>query len=324
MSKRLYVGGPMRGLPEFGFPAFDKAAKLLSEAGFDPINPADHDRANGFDAKGMTGNEDLAALGFSLPDALTWDLQQVAAADGVAVLPGWANSSGARAEVATAHALGVPVATVEQWLRVEPRAYITPLTPRSDNAKPPVQIVGLNGFARSGKDTVADQLVERHGFTKLSMAGPLKTMLRTLDPTLMNTEAGVATRLSGLHRMTEDELKASVYGAEYRRLLQVLGTDCIRAIDPDFWVKAMDKAVRGAERVVIPDVRFPNEAEWVRSQGGIVIEILRPGVGPANGHASENRLERHLVDCTVHNNGTVEDLHRKLRTIVSIVELDAA
>ncbi|MGN6589481.1 MAG: dATP/dGTP diphosphohydrolase domain-containing protein [Sphingomicrobium sp.] len=123
----LYIAGPMRGLPEFGFPEFDRAAGLLHEAGHYPVNPANHDRANGFDPKGMTGNEDLAELGFDLTDALTWDLQQVADSDGVAVLSGWENSKGARAEVATAHALGVPVATVTEWTYpASQRTYIQP------------------------------------------------------------------------------------------------------------------------------------------------------------------------------------------------------
>lgn len=124
MSK-LYIAGPMRGIPEFNFPEFDRAQVLLFEAGHEAINPADHDRGNGFDGKGMTGDEDLAALGFSLPDALTWDLQQVAEADGVAVLDGWEKSKGARAEVATAHALGKLVATVTEWTYPEAqRTYI--------------------------------------------------------------------------------------------------------------------------------------------------------------------------------------------------------
>lgn len=122
---KLYIAGPMRGIPEFNFPAFDVATDLLATAGHYPINPADHDRANGFNPRGMTGHEDLAELGFSLPDALTWDLQQVAEADGVAVLEGWEKSKGARAEVATALALGKLVATVTEWTYPEgQRTYI--------------------------------------------------------------------------------------------------------------------------------------------------------------------------------------------------------
>ena len=107
---RIYIAGPMRGLPEFNFPAFDAAEAILARYGHEPINPAQHDRDGGFDAKGMTGKEDLTARqDFDIREALRWDLEQVSHVDAVAVLPGWEDSSGARAEVALAHAIGTPV-----------------------------------------------------------------------------------------------------------------------------------------------------------------------------------------------------------------------
>ncbi len=104
---RVYIAGPMRGLPEFGFPAFDEAAAALSAAGHQVVSPAQHDRDNGFDPTGMNGREDLTDHGFDLRDALTWDLAQVTQAQAVMLLPGWRHSSGARAEIATAAAVGI-------------------------------------------------------------------------------------------------------------------------------------------------------------------------------------------------------------------------
>jgi hypothetical protein len=101
----------MRALPAFNFPAFDHATEALEERGHTVFNPADRDREKGFDPTGMTGDEDLAVLGFDLRDALADDMDWIARhADAVAVLTGWERSSGARAEVALAHALGLPVA----------------------------------------------------------------------------------------------------------------------------------------------------------------------------------------------------------------------
>jgi hypothetical protein len=108
---RVYVAGPMRGIRAFNFPAFGTASDALADRGHTVFNPADHDRQNGFDPTGMTGDEDLAALGFDLRGALAADMEFIARhADAVAVLTGWERSSGARAEVALAHALGLPVA----------------------------------------------------------------------------------------------------------------------------------------------------------------------------------------------------------------------
>lgn len=102
----IYIAGPMRGKPEFNFPAFYDAETELRLEGHDVVSPARHDEENGFHPTGTTGNEDLASLGFDLTETLLWDLQQVAAADGIYLLDGHENSSGARAELALAQALG--------------------------------------------------------------------------------------------------------------------------------------------------------------------------------------------------------------------------
>lgn len=108
---RIYLAGPMRGIPEFNFPAFDAAAKALRKNGHEVFNPAERDRSVGFSTKGLTGNEDLAAEGFSLREALAADTEYISKrADAVALLPNWENSSGVAAEIALARALGLPVA----------------------------------------------------------------------------------------------------------------------------------------------------------------------------------------------------------------------
>jgi hypothetical protein len=107
----------MRGIAEFNFPAFDRAADVLRGAGYDCFNPADNDRLVGFDGAGWTGFESLAERSFDLRDAMATDLEFIARmADAVCVLPGWQDSKGACAEVAVAHALGLPVAPVEAFL----------------------------------------------------------------------------------------------------------------------------------------------------------------------------------------------------------------
>jgi len=117
---KLYVAGPMRGIKDFNFPAFDNAAERLRAAGYEVCNPADRDRDEHGAEVGQSETGDLADIahtGFDLREALSWDLAWIAAnADGVAVLPGWENSKGAAAEVALARALGLPVASTEAFL----------------------------------------------------------------------------------------------------------------------------------------------------------------------------------------------------------------
>lgn len=111
VPKKIYIAGPMRGYPEFNFPAFYAAAELLSFAGWTVFNPANRDNErHGKDiSKGNpTGSEEVAAVqhGFSLREALRDDTQWITMeADAIYMLRGWEKSSGATAERALAIAL---------------------------------------------------------------------------------------------------------------------------------------------------------------------------------------------------------------------------
>lgn len=104
----VYIAGPMRGRPFFGFPEFDAARDKLLDAGYKVLSPVDLDRANGFDAMLLPATTDWNKLpeGVDFEECVTRDIQAVRDADAVVTLPGWEDSPGARAEVALA-----------QWLR---------------------------------------------------------------------------------------------------------------------------------------------------------------------------------------------------------------
>lgn len=107
---KLYLAGPMTGIKDFNFPAFDAATAQLREAGHHVFNPADNDRENGYDGISEHGNPDEAFIkGFDLRTALKQDLSWICDhAEGLALLPGWGDSRGAKAEVALSHALRIP------------------------------------------------------------------------------------------------------------------------------------------------------------------------------------------------------------------------
>lgn len=110
---KIYLAGPMRGIPEFNFPAFYAAAAKLRAEGNFVFSPAERDNErHGTDiSKGNAmGDESKAAKdhGFNLREALAHDLAFICAeADAIALLPGWESSKGANAERATALALGL-------------------------------------------------------------------------------------------------------------------------------------------------------------------------------------------------------------------------
>lgn len=182
-------------------------------------------------------------------------------------------------------------------------------------------VVGLTGKAGAGKSQVADHLVAEHGFMKLSFAGPLKKMLRTLDPIVgLDPWTKQFLRVSDLYKRYGDDagIKKSPYADEMRRLWQVLGTDCIRAVDEGFWVRAALAQLTDPDgRYVFDDVRFPNEAEaitgqrWVNDRpGGYLWRVVRPDHdGGAGNHVSEQHADTMDVDREVLNTQSIGTLH---------------
>lgn len=100
---KLYLAGPMRGLTLFGFPAFFQASLVLRALGHEVANPAERDMAAGLDP-----SEENTSPEFALADAFSWDFSEIIAAQGVALLPGWQDSEGCRAELLVAHYTGTP------------------------------------------------------------------------------------------------------------------------------------------------------------------------------------------------------------------------
>ena len=103
-----------------------------------------------------------------------------------------------------------------------------------------------------------------------------------------------------------------------RDVLQKIGTECFRdAFNPDFWIDALESRVDTSKNIVIADVRFKNEAEWIKSLGGVVIylESKTRGIHTRTLHASENGLDMNDVDLIIENDGTVNALHEKLEDL---------
>lgn len=143
-------------------------------------------------------------------------------------------------------------------------------------------IVAFAGLAGSGKSTAALRLVERHGFHRVRFAGPLKDMMRALGLNEQEIEGDLKEKPCAL-----------LGGKTPRYAMQTIGTEWGRdIIDRDLWIRAwqsaVDKVPPGAP-VVVDDCRFPNEADAVTSAGGIIVRVVRPGVGAgAAGHSSES------------------------------------
>lgn len=290
---KLYIAGPMTGYEQWNFPEFFRVEKALLELGYDVINPAHND--------GPDLESALASAGSTEKPNYTWnyymkrDLPHVMECDGLLLLEGWQNSKGAKLEVHVAKALGLPL-------------YIL----RGGVVKPRIELLGLSGWARSGKDTVAAILKEK-GYVRHSFADPMREALYRLDPKVDFGEQANVPLTTALGRDKNWE-QLKTFSTEIRGLMQRMGTEVGRNMfGENFWVdQALDQIPDGG-KVVFADVRFPNEADAIRKLGGKVVRIGRAGVGPANDHISETALDRYEFDLVISNNGTLEDLEEKVK-----------
>lgn len=179
-------------------------------------------------------------------------------------------------------------------------------------------IVGIAGYARAGKDSVAAVLVAERGFKRIAFADALKAVLADVDPLL-----GSRSRLSD--RLSWHGWEAAKAEPEVRQLLQRLGVACRDRIGPHVWVDAVFRQIEeafdheGPSRWVIPDVRFPNELAAVEAHGGQVWRVRRPGHEPVNGHISETALDCAHFGQVIENAGTLEDLRRDVLDLTDLL-----
>jgi hypothetical protein len=178
-----------------------------------------------------------------------------------------------------------------------------------------MQVIGLSGYARTGKDTVARILVDEYSFTRIGFADPLYELMLRLDP--YATSAG--TRLSTVVATYGWERAKDTF-PEVRRLLQQHATPARELIGDDIWIRAAFRKMEPDGRYVITDMRFPNEMRAVREVGGLTVRVHRPGYGPANGHISETALDGERFAYEMWNAGTAADLRDDVADLVRFME----
>jgi hypothetical protein len=209
-------------------------------------------------------------------------------------------------------------------------------------------IIGLVGFIGSGKGTVADVLVQKHGFTKLSFADTVKDATAAIFGWPRHLLEG-DTEESRVFREAKDEWWSDKTGKHItpRNMLQMMGTEVGRdMLDPNIWVYSIERKMEMYPNVVIADVRFPNEIKFIQDRGGFVVRVRR-GADPewydtayrANDrkqdystatmaqdemeekykiHYSEWAWIGQIMDYELHNIGTVTSLEGDVKHMISI------
>lgn len=183
-----------------------------------------------------------------------------------------------------------------------------------------MKLIGIVGQINSGKDTIASVLVESYKFTSFSMADALKALCRDF----------FGASQESLWGPSEKRIP------KVRNLLQTLGTEAARAYEPDIWVRKFEERLAYAKEynvdllhlqhllphavelcIVVPDIRFPNEAAAIRRNDGLLIRVTRDnnygGVATTpkqQAHVSETSQADIIGDALIQNNGSLAELHQ--------------
>ncbi|WP_414159867.1 deoxynucleotide monophosphate kinase [Pseudomonas sp. BNK-45] len=170
-------------------------------------------------------------------------------------------------------------------------------------------LIGLAGPARSGKSTAADHLVRNHLLEHYAFADPLRSGLMeifNLDPDDFEGE--------------RKEQTLAWLGRSPRELMQSMGTEWARQmVHPDVWVRIAEQNLNYLQNslssvvgFVVSDVRFENEAEFIRQRGGTIIHIRRHDAPPVNPHISEAGVQHRQGDLSIYNNRSLEAFRLQL------------
>jgi dephospho-CoA kinase len=175
-------------------------------------------------------------------------------------------------------------------------------------------ILGLVGQKNTGKDTVADYLCSKYGFTKLAFATPIKQMCEAMFD------------LDACY-FEERELKETVIPAWQmtpREMMQQVGTDMVQThFGQNFWIKHLDqrlqKLLKENHKIVITDVRFITESMYVRSRGGKLVQILSDSETDDVQDNHQSEVQMLMMNCDVE---IVNDKRKGKEALYELIDVE--
>ena len=179
-------------------------------------------------------------------------------------------------------------------------------------------IIAICGYKRSGKDTLANHLLEHYGFKRKSFADPVKEI------------AGIIFGFTAEQLNGDDKDKfVSVLGGEWditpREAFRFIGTDIgqykmndlLPNIGRKLWCYSVfNEYDLKPYRLVIPDLRFRHEFDEIKKRDGYVIRVIKDGI-TSDGNISEREGESFQADMTIYNNAGIYELHANLERKIS-------
>lgn len=173
-----------------------------------------------------------------------------------------------------------------------------------------MRLIGFVGKKRTGKDTCADFLSHLfHDFHVLAFAEPVKQACKHIYA------------LSDDQVFEGKDVVDERWSLTPRDMLKKLGTD-MRSVDRFHWVRNMAMRLDGIHSdantyVAISDVRYHEEADYIRNMGGLLIHISRDSAEDGDLHVSETESGGIVCDHYIYNNGTLDELKAIVASCVS-------
>lgn len=198
-----------------------------------------------------------------------------------------------------------------------------------------MRLLGLMGLAGAGKDTVADILVTLAPMDRRAFADALRIEISEafgLDVRFLQERALREKPLMqlALRNCCDEEFAAWATDLQGepavspRRIMRRWG-DWRRWQRPDYWLTRAEQArvaaiFDGHQAQLWTDVRYPNEADWIRSRGGMLWRIVRPGLEQDRSHDSETAADRIEADATILNAGSIDELRMRVVDLADALE----
>lgn len=181
-------------------------------------------------------------------------------------------------------------------------------------------IVGIAGRAGSGKGAVARYLAERRGFLVTAFATPIKEIIADIFPTATHHD---------LHGFRKDVVHRDMFGRTPRDVMKIIG-DRIRSKNSEtmanLWYHSLTRwsdeppgSVWVHDKIVVEDLRYPEEAELLSDVGAKLIRITRPDLLSGEESPHESELGEFAVDRELINSGSLAALHRSVEDFLGLL-----
>lgn len=208
-------------------------------------------------------------------------------------------------------------------------------------------IIAFAGRKLAGKDSAAQALITRHGFTRVGLADALKDMFSAvfhINRPDLDDQSLKEVLFAEPIKITRSHLEHLIMLIEFRNIfvsetaymevmkfegveiksirhgLQFVGTDIVRNnINPDIWLEIFAKNNNGKGCIVVTDARFPNERAYLKAAGALLVLVERPGLITTDSHISEQLLGTpDEYDAIVINDSTIHALHSNISMWYSV------